>query len=156
MYQAKQRVGEYILDEPVGQNAYAQEWRAHHHAWSDQLALVKIPTDPDYIANLQRDGIRFPRLIHPNILCPLGFDPKAQPPYLVTEYIKGETLRPWINNKELTVTRSVNILRQVLEGLQFGHERQVIHGDIRPENILLDGSAASGDFARSGSVKLMD
>ena len=156
MFQANQRVGEYILDEPVAQTPYAEEWRAHHHMWSDQLALVKIPTDPQYVANLQQEGIRVHRLVHPNILVPLGFDPKAQPPYLITEYVKGDTLRPWINAKRLSITQSVNILRQVLDALQFGHERNVIHGDLRPENIFLDGSAASNDFSRTGSVKLTD
>jgi serine/threonine protein kinase len=156
MYQSKQRVGEYVLDELAGQSAYAQEWRAHHHMWSDQLAMVKIPTDPEYVNNLRQEGIRVHRLVHPNIICPLGFDPNANPPYLITEYIKGETLRPWINAKRLTVAQSVNILRQVLEALQFGHEQQVIHGDVRPENILLDTSAAANDFARTGSVKVTD
>src|SRR5208283_2997680 len=102
MYQAKQRVGEYVLDELVGQTAYAEEWRAHHHMWSDQQAVVKIPTDPQYVNNLRQEGIRVHRLVHPSILCPLGFDPNAQPPYLITEYLQSETLRAWIDAKRLT------------------------------------------------------
>src|SRR5579872_959171 len=156
MYQPKQRVGEYVLDEAVAQTAYAEEWHAHHHMWSDQLAIVKIPTDPEYVNNLRQEGIRVQRLVHPNIICPLGFDPTAQPPYLITEYVKGESLRPWINAKRLSVTQSVNILKQILEALQFGHEREVVHGDIKPENILLDSSAAGNDFSRIGSVKVTD
>jgi serine/threonine protein kinase len=124
--------------------------------WSDQLAIVKIPVDPEYVNNLRQEGIRVHRLVHPNIICPLGFDPNANPPYLITEFVKGETLRPWINARRLTVAQAVNILRQVLEALQFGHEQQVIHGDIKPENILLDASAEANDFARSGSVKVTD
>src|SRR5580658_2425859 len=150
MYQANQRVGEYVLDDLVDRSAYAEEWRAHHHMWSDQLALVKIPTDPQYVSNLQSEGIRLHRLVHPNILCPLGFDPKAQPPYLITEYIPGQTLRMWISGKRLNVEMSVNILRQILEALRFGHERHIVHGDVRPENILLDASAAGSNFAASG------
>jgi serine/threonine protein kinase len=156
MPQSNQRVGEYILDEPLGQTAYVEEWRAHHHMWSDQLAVVKIPTDPQYANNLRQDGVRVHRLVHPNIICPLGFDPHAQPPYLITELAQGESLRPWINARRLTVGQSVNILKQVLEALQFGHERQVVHGDVRPENILLDGAATASDFSRLGSVKLAD
>ncbi len=156
MYQANQRVGEYVLEELVGQDAYAQEWRAHHHMWSDQEAMVKIPTDPQYVSSLQQEGIRVHRLMHPNIVRPLGFDPKAEPPYLITEYVKGESLRAWIAGKRLTVNQSVNILRQVLEALQFGHEHQVVHGDIKPENILLATAGAENNFAAIGSVKVTD
>ncbi|MGD0464212.1 MAG: serine/threonine-protein kinase [Tepidisphaeraceae bacterium] len=156
MFQAKQRVGEYVLEELVGQNAYAQQWRAHHHMWSDQEAMVKIPTDPQYVNNLRQEGIKVHRLVHPNIVRPIGFDPNAEPPYLITEYVKGESLRAWIAGKRLTVAQSVNILRQVLEALQYGHEQQVVHGDIKPENILLEASAVEANFAASGSVKVTD
>ena len=156
MFQPNQRIGEYVLEELVTENSYAQEWRAHHHMWSDQLALVKIATDPQYVNSLRTEGVRVHRLVHPNIICPLGFDPAATPPYLITEYVPGDTLRSWISGKRLSVAQSINILRQVLDALQFGHERQVIHGDIRPENILLDSTAAAGDFARGGSVKVTD
>ncbi len=77
MFQANQRVGEYVLEELVGQDAYAEEWRAHHHMWSDQEAMVKIPTDPQYVNNLRQDGIKVHRLVHPNIIRPLGFDPEG-------------------------------------------------------------------------------
>jgi serine/threonine protein kinase len=156
MYQANQRVGEYVLEELVGQDAYAQEWRAHHHMWSDQQAMVKIPTDPQYVNNLRQEGIKVHRLVHPNIVRPIGFDPKAEPPYLITDYVKGESLRAWIAGKRLNVAQSVNILRQVLEALQFGHEHQVVHGDIKPENILLEAAGTETDFAANGSVKVTD
>jgi serine/threonine protein kinase len=156
MFQANQRVGEYVLDEVVGQDAYAEEWRAHHHMWSDQQAMVKIPTDPQYVNNLRQEGIKVYRLVHPNIVLPIGFDPKAEPPYLITEYIKGETLRARISGKRLAIAPAVNILRQVLEALRFGHEQQVVHGDIKPENILLEASAVEANFSANGSVKVTD
>ncbi len=116
--------------------------------------MVKIPTDPQYVNNLRQEGIKVHRLVHPNIVRPIGFDPQAEPPYLITESVKGESLRAWISAKRLTVVQSVNVLRQVLEALQYGHEQQVVHGDIKPENILLEASGAQGDFAANGSVKV--
>ncbi len=56
--------------------------------------MVKIPTDPQYVNNLRQEGIRVHRLVHPNIIRPIGFDPKADPPYLITEYVKGESFAP--------------------------------------------------------------
>ena len=55
MPQQGQRVGEYILDEPLGKGAFGEVWRARHHVWLDQVVAVKIPTDPAYLRNLQRE-----------------------------------------------------------------------------------------------------
>ncbi|MGA2582048.1 MAG: protein kinase [Tepidisphaeraceae bacterium] len=151
-----QRVGEYILEESVGQTTHSEVWRAHNHLWADQLAAVKIPTDPGYLAKLQGVGVKIQRLVHPNIVQPLGFDPKANPPYLITEFVAGGNLRPWLAMKRLTIPQSINIFRQVLTALQFGHEQGAIHADIRPENILLAPNAPATDFAGAGVVKLSE
>jgi serine/threonine protein kinase len=156
MLQANHRVGEYVLDERVGQCALEEVWRAHHHTWSDQLAMVKIATDPTYVANLRKEGIRVQRLIHPNILKPICFDSAADPPYLITEYVAGGPLSSWIAEKKISVRQAINILRQALSALDFSHQKGVVHGDVRPENILLDESAARADFAPEGSVKVTD
>jgi serine/threonine protein kinase len=156
MSQAKQRVGEYVLDDAVGECPYAQVWSAHHHLWTDQLATVKIPTEANYIGNLNQPAVHLPRMTHPNIAQPLGFDPTANPPYLVTEFLAGGTLRPWIAKRKLTVEQSINILRQVLTALQYAFERGVVHGDIKPDNILLTATAVSSNFAEPGSVKVAD
>ena len=57
MPQAKQRVGEYVLDESVGQCPYAEVWRGHHHLWTDQAALIKIfPANilgPEFVSSIR-------------------------------------------------------------------------------------------------------
>jgi serine/threonine protein kinase len=156
MLQAKQRVGEYVLDAPLGPSPYAETWRAHHHMWEEELALVKVPTHPAYLNNLRQEGVRVHRLVHPSIGRPIGFDPKAEPPYLITEYHGGVSLRAYTSGDKLTVPQAVNILQHVLEGLRFGHERGVVHGDIRPDNILLDPEEAGRNFALPESVQLVD
>ena len=124
--------------------------------WADQQASVKIALNPNYVANLRRDGIRVPRLAHPGIVRPLGFDSAAQPPYFISELSASQNLADWIAQKKLTVAQSVNVLRQILAAVQFSHEKGTIHGDLRPENIQLDESAAAANFAADGSVKISD
>ena len=156
MLQAKQRVGEYVLDAPLGPSPYAEIWRAHHHMWEEELAIVKVPTDPAYLNNLRQEGVRVHRLVHPSIGRPIGFDPKAEPPYLITQFHGGVSLRAYTKDNKLTVPQTINILQHLLEGLRYGHERGVVHGDIRPENILLDSDEAVRNFASPESVQLVD
>src|SRR5665213_4100381 len=76
---ASQRLGEYVLIDRIGQGAFGEVWRARHHAWADQIVAIKIPTDPQYVRNLQREGNAVHRLSHPNIVKAIAFDPFSDP-----------------------------------------------------------------------------
>jgi eukaryotic-like serine/threonine-protein kinase len=156
MPQPGQRVGEYVLDAKLGSGTFGEVWRAHHHVWTDQLVAVKIPTDSQYLHNLQSEGAAVHGLVHPNIVRALGFDPYAEVPYLTMEYVPGSSLRPFIQKKSLTVSQSVSILRQILAGLKYAHDRNMIHRDIKPENILIHERAARDGFDAEGVVKITD
>src|SRR3954447_15043326 len=101
MPQPNQRISEYLLDEPIGRGAFGEVWRAHHHVWADQFVAIKIPTDAQYLRNLQREGVAIHGLVHPNIVRAIGFDPYADPPYLTTEYVPGTSLRPLVKRRAL-------------------------------------------------------
>src|SRR6476620_10877437 len=98
-----QRIGEYILDTRIGGGTFGEVWRAHHHVWIDQLVAIKIPTDSQYLRELQREGVAIHGLVHPNIVRAIGFDPYADPPYLTMEYVPGSSLRPVIKEMKLTI-----------------------------------------------------
>ncbi|MGD0461450.1 MAG: serine/threonine-protein kinase [Tepidisphaeraceae bacterium] len=156
MPQPGQRVGEYVLDAKVGGGTFGEVWRAYHHVWTDQLVAVKIPTDPQYLRNLQGEGVAIHGLVHPNIVRALGFDPYAELPYLTMEYVPGTSLRPFIEKKSLATGQVVSILRQVLAGLKCAHAHNVIHRDIKPENILIHERAARDGYDAEGVVKIAD
>ena len=69
-----QRVGEYVLQDRVAAGTFGEVWRAHHHVWSDQVVAIKIPTDYQYLRNLQREGVAIHGLVHPNVVRAIGFD----------------------------------------------------------------------------------
>ena len=153
-----QRIGEWLLEHPIGAGAFGEVWRARHHAWSDQLAAVKLPTDAAYVRALQREGIHAHKLDHPNIVRPIGFDPFAEIPYLAMEYVPGTDLRKLIRQGPLDVDRTVQVLRQVLFALEYAHKAGIIHRDIKPENVLLHEAGLSGPsgFTAEGTVKVTD
>jgi serine/threonine-protein kinase len=155
MPSANQRVGEYVLDHKVGGGTFGEVWRAHHHVWMDQLVAIKIPTDPMYLRNLQREGSAIHGLVHPNIVRAIGFDPYAGTPYLAMEFIPGTCLRPLIKQR-LPIQNAIAIMQQVLAGLGYAHTNGIIHRDIKPENILIHEKAATNAFASPGTVKVTD
>ena len=156
MPQQGQRVGEYVLEEPLGRGAFGEVWRARHHVWLDQLVAVKIPTDPQYLRNLQREGSAVQGLVHPNIARALAFDPYAEPAYLATEYVPGGSLRSVIAAKSLSHKDAVAVMQQVLAGLKHAHGRGIVHRDVKPENILVHERAKTDGYAAEGVIKVTD
>ncbi|HEX2971451.1 MAG TPA: protein kinase, partial [Tepidisphaeraceae bacterium] len=156
MAAVNQRISEYILEKSLGRGTFGEVWRARHHVWADQLVAIKIPSDPAYIRNLQREGTAIHGLEHPNIVRALGFDPYSDPPYLVMEYVPGTSLRPLVESRSLTPEDAVAILRQVLSGLSHAHSHGLVHRDIKPENILIHERAAKEGYNTPGVVKVTD
>jgi serine/threonine protein kinase len=124
--------------------------------WADQRVAVKVPTDPQYLRNLQHEGVAIHGLVHPNIVRAIGFDPYGDPPYLMTEYVPGTSLRPLIAERKLSVDDTVAVMRQVLAGLTHAHASGLVHRDIKPENILIHERAVTDGFATEGVVKVTD
>jgi serine/threonine protein kinase len=156
MPNSNQRVGEYVLDAKVGGGTFGEVWRAHHHIWTDQLVAVKIPTNLQYLRDLQREGCAIHGLVHPNIVRAIGFDPYAQTPYLTMEYVPGSSLRPLIQKRMLTIGDVTAVLRQVLAGLAYAHSQGLVHRDVKPENILIHERTGIEGFASPGLVKVTD
>ena len=154
MPNSNQRVGEFVLQERINRGTFGEVWKAHHHVWTDQIVAIKIPTDPQYLRNLQREGVAIHGLVHPNIVRAIGFDPYAETPYLAMEYVPGSSLRPMIQNKSLSIPDAVAIMRQVLAGLSHAHQNGIIHRDIKPENILVHERAFKEGFAADGAIKV--
>jgi serine/threonine protein kinase len=153
---ANQRISEYVLEERIGGGTFGEVWRAHHHVWTDQLVAIKIPTDAQYVRNLQHEGAAIHGLTHPNIVRAMGFDPYADPPYLTMEFVPGTSLRPLIQKRNLKSQDVIAIMRQVLAGLSHAHAQGIIHRDVKPENILVHERALRDGYGAEGTVKVTD
>jgi len=156
MASPNQRVGEYVLQDRIAAGTFGEVWKAHHHVWADQFVAVKIPTDPQYLRNLQREGVAVHGLQHANIVRAIGFDPYADPAYLAMEFIPGTSLRPLIQNKGLKIDDTIAIMRQVLAGLGYAHKQNLVHRDIKPENVLIHERAFREGYMTDGVVKVTD
>lgn len=154
---AGDRINNYLLEEQVGRGSFGEVWRARHHVFGEHVA-IKIPTNRDYVRNLQRGGVVIHGLRHPNIVRALDMDPYADPPYLIMEYVSGPSLRDAIAaaGAAFPIPAATAILRGILHALSAAHEKQLIHRDIKPENILLNHQLEELPSISEQAVKVTD
>jgi len=146
-------VGPYELLRLLGAGGMAEVWLARRAdgAFTREVAL-KLPLLTRLQAGLEA---RFARerdilgtLEHPHIarLYDAGVDSEGLP-YLAMEYVQGEQLTTWCESHRLGIPERLALLLQVLEAVQYAHERQIVHRDLKPSNILV---------TESGQVRLLD
>jgi serine/threonine protein kinase/Tol biopolymer transport system component len=147
------RVGPYELIRLLGAGGMAEVWLARRAdgAFNRQVAL-KLPMLTMRRADLEQ---RFARerdilasLEHPLIarLYDAGIDPTGLQ-YLAMEYVPGQPLTSRCDAHRLGIPERLKLILQVLEAVQYAHEKQVIHRDLKPSNILV---------TESGQVRLLD
>ncbi len=148
-----QRLGSYQLVQLIGQTGMSEVWRAHDR--DGRLVALKTSSsqagdDPQLRARFLREGGEHQLMKHPCIVPILDFFEQAGNFYLVMQYIAGGSLEDRLEKlgwKPLPIPEALNISRQILSALDYAHQKGVIHRDVKPSNILLDGDHAYlGDF----------
>lgn len=155
------RVGPYELIRLLGVGGMAEVWLARR---ADGVFKRDVALKLPLLTRVRRDlEQRFARerdilagLEHPHIarLYDAGIDP-AGLPYLAMEYVQGEWLTGWCDSQRLDIRERLRLFLQVLEAVQYAHDRYVIHRDLKPSNILIThaGQARLLDF---GVATLLD
>jgi eukaryotic-like serine/threonine-protein kinase len=153
--------GRYELEELVGTGGMSSVYRAHDRLLERKVALKilhqQFSEDEEYVERFRREARSVATLSHPNIVTVIdrGEDDKRQ--FIVFEYIEGENLKRLIQRGTVPVETALELALQIARGLSFAHGQGLIHRDVKPQNVLLngDGQAKVTDFgiARSLDVK---
>ena len=126
---------------------------------TDGLVAIKIPSialrdDPAYLKRFKMEEWVARRIDSPHVLKPCLHSRKRNYLYVATEFIDGQTLTQWmIDNPKPDLETVRGIVEQIAKGLRAFHRKEMLHQDIRPENIMIDktGTAKIIDF---GSTKI--
>lgn len=154
-----QKLGQYEVTELLGQGGMATVYKAHQSSIDRYVAIKVLPPhaalDEQFIERFQLEAKTIGSLQHPHILPLYDYGTQDDILYLVMAYVEGGSLEDILEDREtLTVRRIEKILREIASALDYANRRGVIHRDVKPANILIDGEghALLADF---GIVKMM-
>jgi eukaryotic-like serine/threonine-protein kinase len=146
------RISRYEILELLGSGGMGEVYRARDHDLHRDVAIKFLPqrfaTDPVRLARFEQEARTASALNHPNIVTihEIGVVPGT--PYIVMEYVQGQTLRAALNERRLAPRLALDIASQLADGIGKAHAAGIVHRDLKPENVMVtdDGFIKILDF----------
>ena len=136
--------GRYELEELVGSGGMSSVFRAHDRLLERKVALKvmheQYTQDEGYVERFRREARSVASLSHPNIVTVIDRGEHEGRQFIVFEYVHGENLKHRIDREgALPVQDAVELTLQIGRALQFAHQSGLVHRDVKPQNVLLNG-----------------
>src|SRR5215218_1994212 len=162
--------GRYRLDAQIGAGGMSTVYRAFDTVLERQVAIKlmhrDIAADEDQLERFRREARAVAQLNHPHVVGVIdageatpeegpGFGEPVGMPYIVFEYVEGETLKDRLRRqRRLPVSEAVAYAIEIARALQAAHDRRIVHRDVKPQNVLIDeeGRAKVTDFGIARSL----
>ncbi len=122
-----------------------------------KILHTKVSQDPEMVRRFTREARFYAHLKHPNIVDVFDLGQHEGAAYLAMEYIDGWSLTEVVaRNQNIPVEIVLYVAKKLLTGLQYAHQKNIIHRDIKPGNILIgkDGSVKLADFGLARTINL--
>ncbi|HEX5505063.1 MAG TPA: serine/threonine-protein kinase [Thermomicrobiales bacterium] len=136
-------LGAYRLLERIGKGGMGEVYRAQHLKLGREAAVKVLPAnlaaEADFLKRFQREAASAASLEHPNILPVWDYGEQGGAPYLVMPFVRAGTLKDRLERGPVDRAEALNYLGQMAAALDYAHERGIIHRDVKPANMLLDG-----------------
>src|SRR5688572_5564219 len=135
-----------------------QVYKAVHQMMGRICAVKILPLEkstPDSVNHFVREVRTHAQLDHPNLVRAYDAGRDGDVPYLVTEFVPGTDLRRLIRSRgRLSQQQAASVIMQAARGLEYAHQRGLIHRDVKPGNILVtpDGIAKVSDLGLAGFI----
>jgi eukaryotic-like serine/threonine-protein kinase len=146
-------VGAYQVEREIGRGGMGVVYEGHHSdkSLAKRVAIKTLAIGmhrPELVWRFRREREILAKLDHPNIAALYdGGTTDRDVPFLVMEYVEGVRIDVWCAQQRLSISRRIDLFRQVCAAVQFAHTALVVHRDLKPGNMLV---------TKQGTVKLLD
>jgi serine/threonine-protein kinase len=133
--------GKYELGKLLGQGGMGWVFEATHRQTDKRVALKymvpRLQASPRWVDRFAREARAAGRIDHPNVIRIYDIGGAGPNVYIVMERLRGETLRQRLRRGALAPDEALAIMQSVLRGVAEAHRHAIVHGDLKPENIML-------------------
>ena len=157
-FKKDQHFGSYKIISQIGAGGMGEVYLAKDTRLNRQTALKILPADlindKARLSRFRREAQTASSLNHPNVITIYEIGEFEDTNYIATEFVEGETLREKISRGNLEPSEILDISVQIVSGLAIAHKANIVHRDVKPENIMIrpDGIVKILDF---GLAKLI-
>jgi WD40 repeat protein/DNA-binding SARP family transcriptional activator len=149
----------YELRQPVSTGEFGSLYRAYHRLVGREVAIkVLLPeyaNQPDFIRRFDAEAQLIARVEHPHILPLYDYWREPDGAYIVMRWMRGGSLRLLLRKRPLSASNATRLVDQIAAALTAAHRQGLVHGHLKPENILFDeeGNAYLTHFGISSDVR---
>ena len=145
------RLGAYEIVSKLGAGGMGEVYLAHDPRLGRDVAVKVLPGakehDPDRLVRFEQEARAVAALDHPNIVTVYDVGVHDGGPFIVMEYVRGETLSASLRRERPSLARGLEIGSQIASALGAAHGRGILHRDLKPSNVMLTAT---------GGVKVLD
>ena len=152
-------LGRYRVVRKIGEGGMGEVFLAEDQKLNRQIAVkvlsADFASDQDRMARFVHEAISASALNHPNIITIHEINDDHDPPFIAMEFVEGETLGRRMRERPLEIHETLDIAIQVATALAAAHDANVVHRDVKPDNVILrpDGLVKVLDFGLAKQVE---